>query len=104
MGYIEAGRAMERIWLAAAASGLAVQPHGVLPQYLTKAEAEPEAFLPHQAATLRGHREPFFALFPAARSEWPAIVLRVGRPMRSPRRRSVRLRPEQLVRRDQPTG
>ena len=27
---------MERIWLAATAKGLPVQPHGVLPQYLTK--------------------------------------------------------------------
>lgn len=50
-GYIEAGRAMERIWLAATARGLAVQPHGVLPQYLTKVDVEPDAFLPRHAAT-----------------------------------------------------
>jgi nitroreductase len=97
-GYIEAGRAMERIWLAATAKGLAVQPHGVLPQYLTKVEIEPETFLPRHADTIRDHREPFGALFPGARGERPAIVLRVGRPVGSPARRSVRLRPEQLIR------
>jgi nitroreductase len=97
VGYIEAGRAMERLWLAATAKGLAVQPHGVLPQYLTKLEVEPEAFLPHHATTLRGHREPFHGLFPGARKEHPAIVLRVGRPLESPSRRSVRLLPEELI-------
>jgi len=48
-GYLEAGRAMERIWLAATARGLVVQPHGVLPQYLTKVEVEPETLLPRHA-------------------------------------------------------
>jgi len=99
MGYIEAGRAMERIWLAATARGLAVQPHGVLPQYLTKVQVEPETFLPHHAAAIRSHREPFYALFPGARDERPAIVLRMGRPTRSPAYRSVRIRPEQIIRR-----
>lgn len=99
MGYIEAGRAMERIWLAATARRLAVQPHGVLPQYLTKVEVEPETFLPRQAAAIWSHREPFYALFPAARDEHPAVVLRVGRPTRAPVHRSVRIRPEQIVRR-----
>jgi hypothetical protein len=99
MGYIEAGRAMERIWLAANARGLAVQPHGVLPQYLTKVEVEPETFVPRHADTIRSQREPFYALFPGARDERPAIVLRVGFPTRSPVRRSVRIPPEQVVRR-----
>jgi nitroreductase len=103
-GYMEAGRAMERLWLAATAQGLAVQPHGVLPQYLTKVEVEPETFLPRHATTLRGHREPFHALFPAARHERPAIVLRVGRPLGLPARRSVRLLPEQVVRRSVGNG
>jgi len=101
-GYIEAGRAMERIWLAATAKGLAVQPPGVLPQYLTKVEVEPETFLPRHAATIRRHREPFDSLFPRARDERPAIVLRIGRPKGSPGRRSVRLRPGELVRRSLP--
>jgi nitroreductase len=98
-GYMEAGRAMERIWLAATGEGLGTQPFGVLPQYLTKVEVEPESFLPAHAAVLRSHRETFFSLFPGARDEHPAIVLRVGRPAGTPGRRSVRLRPHQLIRR-----
>jgi hypothetical protein len=97
-GYLEAGRAMERLWLAANAKGLGVQPHGVLPQYLTKVAREPETFLPHHAATIRGHHEPFYALFPGARDERPAILLRMGRPIGSPPRPSVRLRTDEIVR------
>jgi nitroreductase len=97
-GYVEAGRAMERIWLAATAAGLAVQPHGVLPQYLTKVEVEPGSFLPRHAAILGALRGPFDALFPEARAERPAILLRVGRPTAAPARRSVRLPMERLVR------
>jgi hypothetical protein len=89
---------MERLWLRATAMGLAVQPHGVLPQYLTKVEVEPETFLPRHAAVLRGHREPFYSLFPRARAEHPAIVLRVGRPLEFPARPSVRLPVGELVR------
>ena len=96
--YIEAGRAMERLWLAATALGLAVQPHGVLPQYLTKLEVEPDGLLPIHAEVMRGHREPFGALFPGAKDEHPAIVLRVGRPRRRPSRRSVRLPVNRLIR------
>jgi nitroreductase len=97
-GYVEAGRAMERLWLAATARGLAVQPYGVLPQYLTKLDVEPEGFLPCHAEVMRGHREPFAALFPGARSERPAIVLRVGRPRDQPSRRSPRLPVDRLIR------
>jgi len=98
-GYVEAGRAMERLWLAANARGLAVQPHGVLPQYLTKVAVEPETFLPLHAATMRGHRGPFYSLFPAAADERPAILLRIGKPQGAPAQQSVRLQPEQIIRR-----
>lgn len=97
-GYIEAGRAMERLWLEANALGLAVQPHGVLPQYLTKLEVEPDAFTPRHAATMAGHREPFDRLFPIADGERPAIVLRVGHPRQHPARRSLRLPTDRLIR------
>jgi len=90
-GYVEAGRAMERLWLQATARGLAVQPHGVLPQYLTKLEAEPDGFSPRFADVMRAHRAPFDQLFPAARGERPAIVLRIGRPRGRTPRRTLRL-------------
>ena len=84
-GYIEAGRAMERLWLTANARGLAVQPHGVLPQYLTKLGLDPQSFPPRFADAMRRHREPFYALFPIARDQHPAIVLRLGQPLTTPR-------------------
>ncbi|HEY3409900.1 MAG TPA: hypothetical protein VGK53_17155 [Propionicimonas sp.] len=97
-GYVEAGRVMERIWLEATARGLAVQPHGVLPQYLTKLEAEPDGFTPRHATTMARHREPFQALFPLQAGERPSMVLRVGRPRHHPARPSLRLPVDQLIR------
>ena len=91
---------MERLWLEATARGLAVQPYGVLPQYLTKIDVEPEGFPPRLAEVMRGHREPFAALFPGARGEHPAIVLRAGRPREQPSRRSPRLPVDHLIRRE----
>ncbi|HEY3409733.1 MAG TPA: hypothetical protein VGK53_16315, partial [Propionicimonas sp.] len=98
LGYVEAGRAMERLWLEATARGLAVQPHGVLPQYLTKLAVEPDGFTPRHATTMARHREPFNRLFPTQNDERPAIILRVGIPRRRPSRRSVRLPIDQLIR------
>lgn len=97
-GYIEAGRAMERVWLAAVANGLAVQPHGVLPQYLTKVEIEPETFAPKYVAALRGLQPLFADLFPGAQNEHPAILLRVGKAQGQPPRKSLRLFLEDIVR------
>ncbi len=97
-GYVEAGRAMERLWLEATALGLAVQPHGVLPQYLTKLEVEPDGFTPSHATTMAGHRVPFDRLFPTQDGERPAIVLRLGYPRRHPARRSLRLPLDRLIR------
>jgi len=98
-GYVEAGRAMQRLWLEATARGLAVQPHGVLPQYLTKLDVEPDGFTPRYAGVMRQHRDPFDSLFPAARGERPAIVLRLGRTPGHPPHQSVRLPVDRLLRR-----
>ncbi|WP_028708523.1 nitroreductase family protein [Propionicicella superfundia] len=96
-GYVEAGRAMERIWLAATARGLAVQPHGVMPQYLTKAAVEPETF-GRYAEVIRAQQDDFDAVFPAAVGEHPAIVLRIGWASEATARRSVRLPADRLIR------
>lgn len=77
-GYVAAGRALQRIWLQAAADGMAMQPIGGLAQYLTKVEREPEGFLPEQAAHLRTLKDPFYALFPAAKDRTLGILFRVG--------------------------
>ena len=97
IAYMEAGRAMEQLWLAATAEGLSVQPYGVLPQYLTKADMEPEAFLPKYVTILESHREPFFSVFPGAKEEYPVIVLRVGRAHKQSARSDIRLRYEQII-------
>jgi nitroreductase len=99
IGYMEAGRAMEKLWLAARAEGLSVQPYGVLPQYLTKVEIEPETFLQKHAAIINSHHEPFFSIFPEARNEYPAIVLRIGRAKKQSSRSNIRLRPDQIINR-----
>lgn len=96
-GYMEAGRAMEQLWLAATAEALSVHPYGALPQYLTKACIEPEAFLPAHLAIIRSHRAPFYSLFPGAENEFPAIVLRIGVSEKQSERSDVRLRPEEII-------
>ena len=96
-GYMEAGRALQRVWLAGTALGLAAQPFGALPQYLTKEAVEP-AFFERHAAVIAGHRGPFWSIFPGARDEHPAIVLRVGHARGEPTCRSVRLKPAELIR------
>lgn len=98
VAHIEAGRAMEQLWLAATAEGLSIHPYGVLPQYLTKVEVEPETFLLKYVEIINSHREPFYSLFPDARNEYPAIVLRVGRSDKPSARSNIRLRPEQIIR------
>ena len=102
-GYMEAGRAMEQLWLAATACGLSIHPYGALPQYLTKAEVEPDTFLPRHLAIIRSHRSPFYSLFPGAGREYPAIVLRVGMAKKPSKRSDVRLGVEEIIKPHSPT-
>jgi len=96
-GYMEAGRTMEQLWLAAAARGLSTHPYGALPQYLTKAEVEPETFLPGHLAVIRSHRAPFYSIFPGAEKEYPAIVLRMGMTKKQSGRSDFRLSPDEII-------
>lgn len=97
-GYMEAGRAMEQLWLAATSKGLSIHPYGALPQYLTKAEVEPETFLPRHLDVIRSHREPFFSIFPGAGNEYPAIVLRIGKCEKRSPRSDIRLKSREIIR------
>jgi len=99
-GYMEAGRAMEQLWLAATARGLSTHPYGALPQYLTKAEVEPETFQTGHLAIIRSHRAPFYSIFPGAEQEYPAIVLRMGVTEKQSRRSDMRLRTDEIIRSD----
>lgn len=97
-GFMEGGRAMERLWLAAAAAGMSVHPYGVIPQYLAMAEFEPGRFPPEKVETILANREPFASLFPGASGKRPVIMLRVGRSRRQSARTTIRLLPEQVIR------
>jgi nitroreductase len=96
-GYMEAGRAMEQLWLTATSEKLSIHPYGVLPQYLTKIETEPETFLPKYIDVLEKHRAPFFSIFPDAANEFPAIILRIGKTNIAPVRSDVRLSTSQII-------
>lgn len=96
-GYMEAGRAMEQLWLAATAKGLSIHPYGALPQYLTKAEFEPDTFLKRHLAVIRRHRSPFYSLFPGTEKEYPAIVLRMGIAKKPSKRSDVRLGVDEII-------
>lgn len=97
-GYIEAGRAMERIWLLAGSKGLSVHPYGVLPQYLTKSEMEPHTFLPRYLDQINKQRATFYSIFPRARNQYPAIILRIGKASAQNTRSNIRLSPQQVMR------
>jgi nitroreductase len=98
VAYMEAGMLMEQLWLAATSEGISIQPYGVLPQYLTKVEVEPETFLPKYVDIIKSHREPFFSIFPGAKNEYPAILLRLGCTDKQSARSDIRLEPSQINR------
>ena len=97
-GYMQAGRTMQQLWLAATAEGLSVHPYGVIPQYFTMAELEPEKFLSKHLGIINGHRDQFHSIFLGSDKEHPAIMLRIGRAEKTTPRNEVRLKPYQLIR------
>lgn len=96
--YIEAGRAIEQLWLTVTAEGLSAQPYGVLPQYFTKKDIEPNFFPPQYKKVIAAHEEPFYSIFPNAKSEFPALVLRLGRTDKPSPRSDERLPIEEVIR------
>lgn len=98
ISYMEAGRALEQLWLTATETGLSVQPYGVIPQYLTKVDIEPETFLPKHRMILNSHRKPFFSIFPKVTDDYPAILLRIGKTAKPSVRSDYRLKPGQIIR------
>jgi hypothetical protein len=94
--YIEAGRAVERIWLAVTAKGLSVHPYGVLPQYITKSNREPNAFLPKHINIINEQRTLLYSIFPSVKHEFPALILRIGKSEKQSLRSDIRLSIKQL--------
>jgi hypothetical protein len=97
VSYIEAGRALEQLWLSATKMGLSVQPYGVLPQYFTKIETEPEFFLPKYLKILNGHKKVFYNIFKESANEFPALLLRIGYADNQSERNTIRLFPQQII-------
>lgn len=97
-GFMEAGQAMEQLWLAASALGLSVQPYGVIPQYLTMAEKNPDAFIPEHLKIIRRYQNQFMSIFPQTGKEYPVIMLRIGETDKQSIRTTVRFRSDQIIR------
>lgn len=96
-GYIDAGRALQRLWIAAAAEQLAFHPLGALPLFMLRQDLlGREAFESHHARRLNACREPFLQLFPPAREQLPVILFRVGR-AKPPTARAARYPVEKIL-------
>ena len=95
--YLEAGRSLQRIWLACTAAGLAFQPVGGLPMFLTQfARKGREAFIPAHAIRLAEIVEPFYELFPAARANTLVMLFRIGK-AKPPSARSYRYPLDRII-------
>ena len=95
--YLKSGRALQNLWLTATSLGLSVQPYGVIPQYFTKNEVEPETFLTKYNDAINSIKEPFYNIFKGAENEFPSIVLRFGWAKIQSERSEVRLAPKQIT-------
>ncbi len=95
--FMEAGRALEKIWLLATKMNLSIQPYGVLPQYFNKAALEPESLLPEYVEQLKSKRIIVDEIFPNTSSLYPAMLLRVGETSQFSVQNAIRLKPEQLI-------
>jgi len=97
-GYMEAGRAMEKLWLFAASKGLSLHPYGALPQYLTKFEKEPHTFPEKYHEILREQKTRFYTLFSELKEEYPAILLRVGKAKDQTPKNDIRIGLKKIIR------
>ncbi len=79
IGALEAGRALQRLWLAATEQQLAFQPVGALPLFLRRLEISGESgFLPHHAKRLVAARNELLRLYPKSRAGRSVILFRIG--------------------------
>lgn len=78
--FARGGRALERVWLAAAARGAAFQPFGALTYLFTRlARGAGEGLSPREQATLGALHERYLRVFPLAAGESEILLFRVGR-------------------------
>lgn len=96
VAYLESGRSLQRIWLAMTGAGLAMQPLGSIPLFLTKLQLQGNsAFLARHAERLSHVVPSFYSLFPDATGKPLVMLFRVGR-AQPPSARALRLPIEQI--------
>lgn len=88
-GYLRAGRAMQRLWLAATAEGLAIQPLGSVPLFLLRLREAPDTLSPPHRAALEQLQGAVTEQFPDAGPATPVMLFRLGEAP-APSARSVR--------------
>jgi len=94
--FLQTGRSLQRIWLAASREGLAFQPMGALPLFLLRLQLLGDrSFPPPQLRAMRAVQAPFAQLFPTANG-LPVLLFRIGRAP-GPSARSLRYRPGALI-------
>lgn len=94
--FLQTGRSLQRLWLAATREGLAFQPLGALPLFLLRLQLLGEqSFPPAQLRAMRALQAPFAQLFPTAKGV-PVLLFRIGRAP-APSARSLRYRPGALI-------
>ena len=93
--YFRGGRAVQRVWLAATALGLAVQPMSALPYVFARLEGG-AGFEPPQRATLLALRERYARLFDVGPRRGELLLFRLAR-AGAPRTRSLRRPPEAVL-------
>jgi nitroreductase len=78
-GYLQAGRAFQRVWLSATQLGLRLHPLGSIPIFLSLLQRKQGAGLaPGHRAVLERVAPPFFEIFPAAAGRGLVLLFRLG--------------------------
>src|SRR5262249_44388384 len=78
-GYLKAGRAFQRVWLAATKLGLALHPLGSLPIFLERLRRQGgQGLAEHHKRSLARVSQRFFRLFPGAEGRGLVILFRLG--------------------------
>jgi hypothetical protein len=100
-GFLEAGRSMQAVWLAATEAGLAVHPYGVITQYLHMARLKPQTFPANAIPVIMSARPVFMDAFAADPDLQPMMMLRLGYKRRRLRHRlTIRLALESILKTD----
>ena len=93
-GFLEAGRSLQRTWLAATAEDLAFHTLGSLPLFLLKLDVDRAAFTPKHALRLDRVAAALREAVPETADRRPIMLFRLGTPKAPPSARSTRYPPD----------